>query len=705
MQLWSRPLLAALGLVASGPLALALVSCGGSEFRQTEARIVIAADRISFGPLLVGGTATRTLEVRNQGAGSATIVVEVEAPFSVDPPSLVVRGGEVRQLSFQFAPQVLGEQEGAAALRWGNGAAEVALDGEAVEAQRCEPAGPCHTVRFEPGSGCVEEWIEDGTPCEDLCLEGSVCQRGQCVGTERNCDDGDPCTFDSCDRRVGCRNDVDPERVCGEPADPCMVPGCDPDGGCTLQPVSDGVPCGPASCSLAHVCIAGTCSQRKPATGGLCGEASPCRQQGRCIDDVCVQDPASPLALRWAQSPPPGWDLRFDGLVDPTGRLLWVECADQTCVLAAASPRGGGSTLRATMFQGGAPAPVGRTLLQGQVVVSTHRHGWVEAYRSADGVRLWGVELGDRLPAQANRWEVVELAAHGDRVFALVEAWGAEGLVEGWAVAVALEGGELLWKVALGGSFDGLVVDERGRLVFTLIHPPSNEIVGALVSFSSAGTERWRLPADAGGPLAVAHGRLLDRAGNLRRVDDGFIDRSLSVRVPLHSESALLRFEEGALFGYPLEPCSHDRSELCPVWAPHLVSFDPWQGGIEWLLSVASAEGWDRTEPVATEVGSILFAEPSPGHLQGGCERRFRLVEIGWGDRAETLFSCDLPGGSQGYLGPASLQDGLWAVANTCENRLEVFDLGAFGAEREWSTASQGWVTARGNPGRTGTPR
>lgn len=686
-------------------LALAFLACSESEIRQTEARVVVTSDRLSFGPLLVGATATRSVDVRNQGTGPASIVVEVEPPFSVAPTALTLRGGETRQLSFQFAPQMLGTQEGVATLRWGNGEAEVSLDGEAVEGRHCEPAGPCATVYFEPGSGCVEEWLEDGTPCEDACLEGAVCKRGRCEGKEIDCDDGDPCTFDRCDRLQGCRHEVDPKRACGESDDPCQVPSCDSDGGCKFEPVADGVACGPATCGTALVCVAGICSERKLPDGSLCGEASPCRPQGKCDNNVCVQAPTSPLVLRWAQSPPPGWELRFDGLMDPTGRLLWVECEESACVLAAASPMGGGSPMRAAMFQGDVPAPVGRTMLHGQVVISSHRQGWVEGYRSVDGVRLWGVDLGDRLPARADRWVVSELAAHGDRAYALVEAWGADGLVEGWAVAIAVEKGEVLWSVAFGGSFDGLVVDERGRLVFTVVHPPSSATVGALVSLSSTGAERWRLPADTGGPLAVAYGRFLDAAGSLRRVDDGYVDRPLSVRVPLYSESAVLRFEEGAVFGYPMEPCGPDKTELCPIWVPHLVSFDPWEGGIDWLIPVTSAEGWDRTEPLATEAGGIVFAEPPAGQPHRGCERRFRLTEVRWADRAETIFSCEFPGGSQGYRGPTSLLDGMWAVANSCENRLEVFDLKAFKAEREWNTATQGWVTARGNPGRTGTPR
>src|SRR5690606_38418620 len=154
----------------------------------------------------------------------------------------------------------------------------------------------------------------------------------------------------------------------------------------------------------------------------------------------------SRLPLHWAESPPPGWDLRFAGLTDAQGRLIWVECAADRCVLAAASPRAGGATLRTSLFEGQEVAADGRTMLVGQVVLSSHRQGWIEGFRAGDGVRLWGVELADLLPSQAERWHVVELGAHGDRAFALVEAWEEDRLHGGWVLALDAGTGEVAWS-------------------------------------------------------------------------------------------------------------------------------------------------------------------------------------------------------------------------------------------------------------------
>ena len=49
----------------------------------------------------------------------------------------------------------------------------------------------------------------DGTPCDDgenACTPVDTCQGGVCVGTPLSCDDGNPCTVDSCTPGTGCSN-------------------------------------------------------------------------------------------------------------------------------------------------------------------------------------------------------------------------------------------------------------------------------------------------------------------------------------------------------------------------------------------------------------------------------------------------------------------------------------------------------------------
>ena len=70
--------------------------------------------------------------------------------------------------------------------------------------------GGCRVLIRACGAGgavvCVEDAaLADGSPCEDACAVGGVCQGGACQGaTPLQCDDGDACTVDRCDPAAGC---------------------------------------------------------------------------------------------------------------------------------------------------------------------------------------------------------------------------------------------------------------------------------------------------------------------------------------------------------------------------------------------------------------------------------------------------------------------------------------------------------------------
>jgi hypothetical protein len=64
----------------------------------------------------------------------------------------------------------------------------------------CDDELPCTMDRCVEGR-CQSAEAEDGTSCADgrFCTVDDRCEAGACVGTPRSCDDGDPCTLDSCD--------------------------------------------------------------------------------------------------------------------------------------------------------------------------------------------------------------------------------------------------------------------------------------------------------------------------------------------------------------------------------------------------------------------------------------------------------------------------------------------------------------------------
>ena len=174
-----------------------------------------------------------------------------------------------------------------------------------------EPEGvdaACLVTSCAPLTGtCGFDEVDDGIWCDDddACTIGDACDDGACVaGPPLNCNDGNPCTDDSCDPADGCLHsanaapctdgdtctlgDLCAEGVCvaGVAADcddgnPCTDDACDPGIGCVHQANSD--PCDDSNaCTLTDLCA-----------GGLCvGATSPdCDDGNLCTTDSC--DPLS----------------------------------------------------------------------------------------------------------------------------------------------------------------------------------------------------------------------------------------------------------------------------------------------------------------------------------------------------------------------------------------------------------------------------
>src|SRR5690606_32723170 len=160
---------------------------------------------------------------------------------------------------------------------------------------------------------------------------------------------------------------------------------------------------GPATCGMSMVCISGQCSAQKTPEGGACGEATPCQPQGMCVNGECDQPPPGRLRLTWTDGPAPGWDLYFDGVGGPLGRIYWVECDRSACTLASAQPTGQGSTLRTPLFSEGSVSTRGRLLLSNGYLVSSYQRGVISIRRGDDLGQVARLELAKLLPAEA--WE------------------------------------------------------------------------------------------------------------------------------------------------------------------------------------------------------------------------------------------------------------------------------------------------------------
>ncbi len=174
----------------------------------------------------------------------------------------------------------------------------------------CDDINPCTTDKCDPFKGCSH--TPNTSPCfdGDLCTIGDACKDEKCQGgASKSCDDGDPCTGDSCNKATGnCQfaaasgqncndgNKCTHGDVCvkGEcvaqsstkcdDGNDCTLDACNPaTGKCASKPAFDGLGCeDDKKCTLGDYCQKGVC---KAGTVAGCWDGSPCTK------DFC--DPAT----------------------------------------------------------------------------------------------------------------------------------------------------------------------------------------------------------------------------------------------------------------------------------------------------------------------------------------------------------------------------------------------------------------------------
>ncbi len=153
-------------------------------------------------------------------------------------------------------------------------------DGKPCTADSCV-AGKC---RFEPA--------KDGTACGDgdACTAAPACDAGVCLpGKATACDDGNPCTADGCDDQKGCIASPGPDGVYCDDADPCTVDDRCDGGACKPGPArgcDDANPCTADSCD-SNAATAKACVHKAKVDGAACGDGNKCKpracDQGKCV--------------------------------------------------------------------------------------------------------------------------------------------------------------------------------------------------------------------------------------------------------------------------------------------------------------------------------------------------------------------------------------------------------------------------------------
>lgn len=147
----------------------------------------------------------------------------------------------------------------------------------------CDDGNPCTRDACDPAQGCRYEQPY-GAPCDDgsVCTKGDHCEAGVCTGVWMACDDGNPCTSDSCDPLEGCRNVPADGASCND-GNPCTDLDRCVAGVCVGQATAcdDGEPCTLDSCTAASGCV------HKPLSGLPCDDGDACTAPDKCGPDGC----------------------------------------------------------------------------------------------------------------------------------------------------------------------------------------------------------------------------------------------------------------------------------------------------------------------------------------------------------------------------------------------------------------------------------
>jgi len=154
----------------------------------------------------------------------------------------------------------------------------------AIDEGFCFDGNPCTDDACTSGGECTHP--NNTLPCSDnnACTAGDACKDGQCVaGALPGCDDGSPCTKDSCDAATGTCSNVALTGGCEDGdactlGDQCAAGACVP--GATLN-CNDGNPCSDDSCDAKVGCI-------NLASTATCSDGDPCTDGDQCDKGACV---------------------------------------------------------------------------------------------------------------------------------------------------------------------------------------------------------------------------------------------------------------------------------------------------------------------------------------------------------------------------------------------------------------------------------
>ena len=155
-------------------------------------------------------------------------------------------------------------------------------------AKNCDDGNPCTTDSCDATTGqCTHTNVADGSTCDDgnACTENDTCQAGVCKGTAKNCDDGNVCTTDSCDPATGKCVNTNADGTACDDGDACTENDQCQAGVCkgTAKDCDDGNACTTDSCDQ----NTGKCVHTNVDDGTACDDGDACTENDQCSAGVC----------------------------------------------------------------------------------------------------------------------------------------------------------------------------------------------------------------------------------------------------------------------------------------------------------------------------------------------------------------------------------------------------------------------------------